>query len=195
MNLYEMSHDFEAELDAFDALINPEWERTPDGDYITEDGELITPAQYAEALENRFAALDAMEQDIEKKAENVAVYIKKLLSDAEQIKAEEKSLAARRKAKENTAASLKRYLMNCMTAVNRMKIDKPRAVISVRDNAESVEVSDPLKFIRWAQDNNHEDLLKYSEPEIRKSAIKPLLQNGENIPYTALTRTKSVIIK
>lgn len=195
MNLYEMSHDFEAELDAFDALINPDWEKTAEGDYITEDGELITPAQYAEALENRFAALDAMEQDIEKKAENVAVYIKKLLSDAEQIKAEEKQLSARRKAKENTAASLKRYLMNCMGAASRKKIDMPRAYISVSAGRDSVDISDEAKFIRWAQDNNHEDLLKYAQPEIRKSAIKPLLQNGEKIPYTALTRTKSVIIK
>ena len=195
MNLYNMSADFAAELDAFDALINPEWERTPDGDYITEDGELITPAEYREAIETRFIALTNMETDIEKRAENIAVYIKNLNADIGEMKAEEDNLKTRRRAKENTVSNLKNYLLSCMTSVNRNKIDCPRARISVRNNAESVAVSDPEKFIHWAQENNHEDLLKYSEPEIRKSAIKPLLQGGEDIPYTTLTRTQSVVIK
>lgn len=196
MNLYAISHDFEKELDAFDELLNLEWEHSPDGDYfITEDGEYITPADYTEALENRFTALDAMEQDVQKKAVNVAAFIANTLTDIENMKQRENIIKARRKAKENTVLSLKRYLQNCMEAASLKKIDSPELCISVRNNAESVEVSEPLKFIRWAQDNNHEDLLKYATPEIRKSAIKPLLQNGENIPYTTLTRTKSVIIK
>lgn len=195
MNLYNMSADFAAELDAFDALINPEWERTPDGDYITEDGELITPAEYREAIETRFIALTNMETDIEKRAENIAVYIKNLNADIDEMKAEEDNLKARRRAKENTVNNLKNYLLSCMTSVNRNKIDRPRARITVRNNAESVTVSDPEKFIHWAQENSREDLLKYSEPEIRKSAIKPLLQGGEDIPYTQMIRTQSVIIK
>jgi hypothetical protein len=82
-----------------------------------------------------------------------------------------------------------------MEAASLKKIDSPELCISIRNNAESVEITDTEKFIEWAQKTNHDEMLKYSLPEIRKSAIKPLLQNGENIPYTALTRTKSVIIK
>ena len=194
MNLYEMSHDFEAELDAFDALINPDWEKTAEGDYITEDGEIITHAEYTEMLSNRFKALDAMEQDVEKKAESVAVYIKNLLSDAEQIKAEEKRLAARRRAKENTAERLKAYLKDCMTAAKRVKIDRPRASVSLRNNAESVEIINTEGFVQWAQTHDRDDLLKYAEPEIRKSAVKSELKNSKEIPFARLTRTQSVII-
>lgn len=196
MNLYDMSHDFEKELDAFDELLNLEWEHSPEGDYfITEDGEYITPADYTEALENRFTALDAMEQDVQKKAVNVAAFIANASAEIEAMKQRERALSARRKSKENTVQSLKRYLMNCMEAASLKKIDSPELCISIRNNAESVEITDTEKFIEWAQKTNHDEMLKYSLPEIRKSAIKPLLKSGENIPYTALTRTQSVIIK
>ena len=98
MNLYEMSKNFETALDDFDALINPDWVRNEDGDYITDDGEIVTPDEYREMIDKQFSVLDGMEQDVEVKAENVAVYIKAILADAEQIKAEERRLAARRKA-------------------------------------------------------------------------------------------------
>ena len=195
MNLYEMSKTFENALNEFDQLLNPDWNKTAEGDYITEDGEIIRADEYAEMVENRFAELDSMEQDVQAKALNVAAYIANTLSDIETMKQRENTLKARRKAKENTVQSLKRYLQNCMDAANLKKIDSPELCISIRNNAESVEISDDKKFIEWAIGNNRDDLLKYAEPEIRKSAVKPLLQGGEQIPYAALTRTKSVIIK
>lgn len=194
-NLYEMSHDFEIELIAFDQLLNPDWDKTPDGDYITEDGEIITAEEYAAMVENRFAELDGMEQDVQAKTLNVAAYIANTLADIETMKRRENTLKARRKAKENTVQALKRYVQNCMDAANLKKIDSPELCISIRNNAESVEISDDKKFIDWALDNNRDDLLKYADPEIRKSAVKPLLQSGEQIPYATLTRTQSVIIK
>ena len=195
MNLYQISHGFEEELDAFDALLNNQWAQNEDGDYITEDGEIITPDEFQTMVENRFAALDAMEQDVEKKAENVAAFIKNLNADMVEIETEEKRLHARRKAKENTVKRLKDYLLNCMTAVNRKKIDMPRAVISIRSNAESVSITDPERFIEWAQKNDRDDLLKYADPEIRKSAVKSELKDGSKIPFAQIIRTQSVIIK
>lgn len=195
MNLYEMTNEFENALNEFDAVLNPDWVQNEHGDYITDDGELVSPAEYREMIENQFAVLDSMEQDVQKKALNVAAYIANMTADIESIKQRERILSARRKSKENTVLSLKRYLINCMEAASLKKIDSPELCISVRNNAESVEITDTEKFIEWAQRYDHDNLLKYSAPEIRKSAIKPLLQDGANIPYAALTRTKSVIIK
>ena len=194
-NLYEMSHDFETELIAFDQLLNPDWDKTPDGDYITEDGEIITPEEYAAMVESRFAELDSMEQDVQRKALNVAAYIANTLTDIETMKQRENTLKARRKAKENTVQALKRYVQNCMDTANLKKIDSPELCVSIRNNAESAEISDISAFIEWAQKNDHDDMLKYAEPEIRKSVIKQALQSGEDVPFAALTRTKSVIIK
>jgi len=195
MNLYEMTNEFENELDAFDAILNPDWEKNADGDFITEDGEVITPDEYKRLIESRFEALDRMEKDLQVKAENVAVYIKEQLALAEKMKAEEDRLRARRKAKENTAAHLKKYLMDCMEAAHLKKIDMPRAVISIRNNAESVEISDADRLIRWAQDTDNEFILKYRDPEISRTALKPMLKDGAEIPGASLVRTQSVIIK
>ena len=190
-----MTNEFENELDAFDAILNPDWEKNADGDFINEDGEVITKSYREWLLEQRFKALDEMEENIHVKAENVAVYIKEQLALAEKMKAEEDRLHARRKAKENTAAYLKKYLMNCMEAAHLKKIDMPRAVISIRNNAESVEISDADRLIRWAQDTDNEFILKYRDPEISRTALKPMLKDGAEIPGASLVRTQSVIIK
>lgn len=50
-----------------------------------------------------------------------------------------------------------------------------------KNNAESLVVDDELGFIKWAQENADE-LLKYSAPEIRKSDTKRLVQGGEKHP-------------
>ena len=47
-----------------------------------------------------FDTLDGMEQELVRKAENVAVYIKNMESEAKTLKAEEDKLKARRQAKE-----------------------------------------------------------------------------------------------
>ena len=199
VNLYEMTKEFENELDAFDAVLNPTWEKNADGEYITEDGEVITPAYREWLLEQRFRALDEMEEDIQVKAENVAVYIKEQLALAEKMKAEEDRLRARRKAKENTAAYLKKYLMNCMEAAHLKKIDMPRAVISRSDGRVSLEIPDENAFIAWAESTDHNDLLKYAKPEPRKDAIKSFIKSAgaDAIPegLTMMTCKPYVTIK
>ena len=141
-----------------------------------------------------FDTLDSLEQEFDSKAENIAVYIKNLTSDIAELKAEEKALKDRRQAKEHKIDSLKKYLLACMQRTDRKKIDKPRAVISVRTNAESVCIADEQAFIDWAIQNN-DTLLKYADPEIKKTSVKTLLQNGEKIPYATLQRTQSLLIK
>ena len=90
---------------------------------------------------------------------------------------------------------MKKYLMDCMTAAKLKKIDMPRAAISIRNNAEAVEITDESGFIAWAQANDRDDLLKYSAPEIRKTFVKQDLKAEKDIPYAKLTRSQSVIIK
>lgn len=141
-----------------------------------------------------FDTLDGIEQAFDSKAENIAVYIKNLTSDIAELNAEEKALKDRRQAKERKADSLKRYLLDCMQKTDRKKIDKPKAVIRVRNNAESVCITDEQAFIDWAMQND-DTLLKYADPEIKKNSVKSLLQGGKKIPYAALQRTQSLLIK
>ena len=178
MTLYEISGDFKVLYDQLDNMINED----------------LTSAE-REVMENAwFDTLESIEADFEEKAENVACFIKTLKAEAEMMAAEEKALAARRKSRETRIESLKAYLLGSMDAIDLKKIDRPKARISTRNNAESVAIDDPLGFILWAQENN-EDLLKYSEPEINKIEVKKHLQEGGYLPHCHLQRTRSVIIK
>ena len=58
------------------------------------------------------AAYDALNIEKEEELENIALFYKNTMADAEALKAEEKAFAERRKAAENKAASLKRLLDN-----------------------------------------------------------------------------------
>ena len=194
MKLYEMSADFAQLFDNYDAIVNIEF--TPDGKggFVDDDGNPVDPEERRREMQQAwFDTLDGMEQELVCKAENVAVYIKNMESEAKTLKAEEDKLKARRQAKENAAKRMREYLMDCMKQANISKIDEPRAVISLRNNPESVEISDETEFIGWAAD--HDEYLRYKAPEINKTAVKNALKSGAEIPFAALTRSQSLTIK
>ena len=194
MKLYEMSADFSELFDNYDAIVNIEF--TPDGKggFLDDDGNPVDPEERRREMQQAwFDTLDGMEQELVRKAENIAVYIKNMESEAKTLKAEEDKLKARRQAKENAAKRMREYLMGCMKQANISKIDEPRAVISVRNNPESVEISDETEFIGWAAD--HDEYLRYKAPEINKTAVKNALKSGAEIPFAALTRSQSLTIK
>lgn len=196
MKLYELSNAFAELFDQFDEIDSYTPDTDADGRYIDADGNII---ENLEALRERYRAawfdtLTAIEEEFDVKAENVAVYIKSLNAEIKALKAEEDALKRRRMAFEKSVERLKGYLLGSMHTVGRLKIDMPRAKLSVRKNAESLVVDDDLRFIEWAQAHN-DSLLKYSLPEIRKTDAKKLVQAGEQLPFVHLTRTESLMIK
>lgn len=195
-SLYEMTRDFEGLFEQYEAIADMEFASDGNGGYIDDDGNPVDPAAAREEMVQAwFDTLDGMEQEIQNKAEAVAIYIKSITAEAEIIKAEESRLRSRRQSKEKAAERMKKYLMDCMTAAKLKKIDMPRAAISIRNNAEAVEITDESSFIAWAQANDRDDLLKYSAPEIRKTFVKQDLKAEKDIPFARLTRSQSVIIK
>ncbi|MGN0608962.1 MAG: siphovirus Gp157 family protein [Oscillospiraceae bacterium] len=195
-SLYEMTRDFEGLFEQYEAISDMEFASDGNGGYVDDDGNPVDPAAAREEMVQAwFDTLDGMEQEIQNKAEAVAIYIKSITAEAEIIKAEESRLRSRRQSKEKAAERMKKYLMDCMTAAKLKKIDMPRAAISIRNNAEAVEITDEGGFIAWAQANDRDDLLKYSAPEIRKTFVKQDLKAEKDIPYAKLTRSQSVIIK
>ena len=194
MKLYEMSADFAELFDNYDAIVNIEFAPDGKGGFVDDDGNPVDPEERRREMQQAwFDTLDGMEQELVRKAENVAVYIKNMESEAKTLKAEEDKLKVRRQAKENAAKRMREYLMDCMKQANISKIDEPRAVISVRNNPESVEISDETEFIGWAAD--HDEYLRYKTPEINKTAVKNALKSGAEIPFASLTRSQSLTIK
>ena len=111
MKLYEMTADFAELFDNYDAIVNIEF--TPDGKggFVDDDGNPVDPEERRREMQQAwFDTLDGMEQELVCKAENVAVYIKNMESEAKTLKAEEDKLKARRQAKENAAKRMREYL-------------------------------------------------------------------------------------
>ena len=173
--LYDIADQFKELFDRYDDMIDTE-----------EDAEDIEQAW--------FDTLEGIEGEFECKAESVAQYIKELNAEAEAIKAEEKKLSVRRKAKENAAIRMKDYLKSCMETMNLKKVETARAKISIRNNAPTLKIDNEAEFIMALEATGRHDLLKYSAPEIKKTDIKNLIKSGETFTGARLESSQSVII-
>lgn len=133
-------------------------------------------------------ALNALEMERDAKIENIALWIKNLLSDAEQIKAERGALEEREKAAKNKAENLKKYLSGYL---NGNKFNTSKVSISFR-KSESVDISDIKKIMNM---DDADSYLKYSEPTPDKTAIKQAIKSGKTIPGCCLVEKKNIQIK
>ena len=197
MKLYEITGDFS---DLYDRFIDIDaWEPDTDeeGRPIDENGEVIeNVTAYKEAMfEAWFDTLEGIEELFEDKAVNVAVYIKNLRSEAEQIKAEKLKLEKRQSAKNKLADRLEKYLFDSMQKVKRTQIDRPQAKIRIKQNPESTVIENEQEFIKWAECNDRDDLLKYEQPSVKKTVVKALLKKKEEIPFAHLERKTVLEIK
>lgn len=127
---------------------------------------------------------DALNMAYEEKVENIACYIKNLVSDVADFKAEENNLAQRRKATERKVEFLKRLLLDNM---NGQKFSTVKCAISFRRSV-TVQVDDvnrvPTELVR----------VKTSvEPD--KTAIKAVLKDGQEVSGCKLVENVSVQIK
>ena len=134
--------------------------------------------------------LEALQMEREKKIENVALWYKNLVSDAEQYKQQKEAFAAREQAAKKKADSLKQYLAN---ALNGEKFKTIRAEITFR-NSEAVNIADEGAFIEWAE-KEHDEYLTYKPPVINKTAIKAAIKSGAYITGAELVGRKNISIK
>lgn len=119
----------------------------------------------------------------DEKVENIALWIKNLLSDAEAIKQEKMKLAERQKVTENKAESLKKYLASYM---NGGRFNTARVQIGWR-KSKQVQVQDITKI--------DDDYLKYAEPTADKTKIKKAIEAGVEIEGAELVEINNIQIK
>ena len=129
------------------------------------------------------AKLDELQMDRDRKIENIACWIKNLLSDAEALKEQKQTFADRQKAAESKAESLKKYLSDYLAG---QKFSTDKVAISFRKTS-SVNVTDLTKI--------PEQYLKYADPTVDKNAVKAAIKAGENIPGAEMEEKQSISIK
>lgn len=103
-------------------------------EWLEEHGGELTPE--IEAL------LEQAEGDFATKAERVALKVTSLEAEAKVVKEEEDRLAARRKARETGAKSLKAYLVRMLDAAGADKVNGTLVTIAFQNNPPAVQVPD-----------------------------------------------------
>ena len=131
--------------------------------------------------------LQAIQESVEEKAENIAKLVRSFEANAKLIKEEEDRLAAKRKTIENQVAYLKKYLFEQLESMNIQKIKRPLFTIGIQANPPGVEVLD-------------ESLIpdSYWIPlgaKLNKTVILQHLKSGDSIPGCKIKQTKGLRIR
>ena len=140
------------------------------------------------------SVLEGISNDFDAKVENVGLYIEELDSNEKLLAESIKRLQGRKKAIENRKERLKSYLLYCMENMQVDKVETANVKVSLRKNAPSVLVYDEKAFVKNMK-GVRDDLLKFAEPTIDKTALKTALKAGEEITGATLEVKKSIIIK
>ena len=127
------------------------------------------------------------ECQFEEKVENIVYLIKNAQSDVEALKKEELRLAEKRKSTERKIESLKDYLFGAFMQTGTERIKYPQFTVSIRNNAESVNVKDVTKIPN--------DYFVPQPPKLNKAGLKKAIQDGEVIEGAELVRNKSLQIR
>lgn len=147
---------------------------------------LVDPATGDIASIEDFEALQ-MERD--KKIENTACLFKENAATIAAIREEEKNLAERRRSLERVNERLQNLLSY---ELQGSKFESPRVKVSYR-KSKTVEIGED--FVRWAQLNNEDDLLIWSEPKPNKAAIKDAIEDGREVFDVEIVEHSNMSIK
>lgn len=129
-------------------------------------------------------ALNALTISRDEKIENIGLWIKDTLAEAEAIKEEKRKLEIRQKQKERLAESLKKYLDFALAG---QKFSTPRVAISFRNvvNGKTV-IDDPAKIPMAFQKVVTEPI---------KSEISKAIKAGLEVPGAHLEDSHSIIVR
>ena len=134
--------------------------------------------------------LEGLSGELEVKAQNVIMFTRNLEATAAAIKEAEAQMAARRKALENRAAGLRRYVLENMQFAGIQKIECPLFKLSIRDNPAAVDIYEPglipVQFMKQPEP---------PPPAPDKTAIKAAITAGTEVPGARLTKGTRLEIK
>lgn len=130
-----------------------------------------------------FDRLSQLQMERDQKVENVGIWYKDCLAQAEAIQNEIKRLADRKNALKAKADSLKKYLE---MACDGQPFETAKISIKYR-KSESVDIFDISKIA--------EKYLKHKAPEPDKVAIKKAIKAGEDVDGAILVQNQNIQIK
>lgn len=157
MNLYQIKEEIKK---AIDECID------------METGEIINPE-----------LLDNLNEQLNIKRENIALYIKNIVADSKAIDEEIKNLTARKKSINNKVDWLKQYLANDLQG---NKFETAKVVVSFR-KSKSVEINPDAEIPN--------EFLIQQQPKPDKAGLKKAIQSGEVINGVSIVEKQNISIK
>lgn len=130
--------------------------------------------------------LDSIKEEIDSKAENIAIVRNQMQNDIAFTKQEIERLTKRKKAIENNEKALKEYLLQQMELAGIKKIKGKYFDISTRKNV-SLNVSD--------ESHIPSEFFDEQKPKLRKTDLKNALKNGLEVDGVSLEQTESLMIR
>lgn len=152
--------------------------------------ELLENPDFAEN-QDIIKALESIQCEFNKKAENIVYVIKNTESDIEAIDNEIKRLQEMKTSRKNNNERLKAYLKFNMEATGNNKIRCPYFTIAYRETKESAVELDEKLFL----DNNCDESLLNIKITPNKTEIKARLKAGEHIEGAKLVDSKVLTIR
>lgn len=134
--------------------------------------------------------LDAVDGELDEKAENYGRIIRNLEAEAKALKEEADRLSRRKRTIDNNIDSLKKRLQLSMELTGKDSIDTPLFKFRIQKNAPSVVVDlDDLQDMPM-------EYLTYHEPTVNKTALKDALKAGLDLEGIAhLEQSQSLRIR
>lgn len=156
-------------------------------DFLRIQDMMEDPELDPQTLADTFEAVDG---ELELKAESYAKVMKNLEGDLAGIKAEIDRLTAKKRAIENNIKNMKATLQSVMEVTGKTKFKTELFSFGIQKNAPSVVIDE--QYI----ENIPEEYLKFREPEINKIAIKDAINNGVDLSGIAhLEQSQSLRIR
>ena len=135
--------------------------------------------------------LEGLSGDLETKAISCAMVARNMEATAAAIKDAESAMAARRKALENRAASLRQYVLNNMLFAYIKRLECPQFRMAVRDNPPVVDIFDasqvPAEFMALPP--------PAPPPAPDKAAIKAAIKAGRDVAGCRIIQGQRLEIK
>lgn len=141
----------------------------------------------AEVLQD---TIDAVEGEIEIKADGYAKVIRQMDGDIATLKAEIDRLSNRKKSIENSKDRIKKSLETAMMATGKTKFKTELFSFGIQKNPASLKFTDDFDMAEL-----DDKYIKYADPEVNKQAVKDALKNGEKIAGCYLEQTESLRIR
>ena len=130
--------------------------------------------------------LEALQGDIEVKADAYAKVIRQIEADKKAVEAEIDRLEARKTTFANRIQTMKTSLQNAFTALDVQKMKTDLFTIYIQKNAPSVIIDDP--------EGVPDEYFKVKK-ELSKTSIKEAIEAGEDIGFAHLEQSESIRIR